>query len=169
MKRFVIICMALCAGLFFGGRGFCTIPYPSPIGEDDLVEKYSLQGTDRIVLKMRFGENYFEVGQTAFDHTKDIVDKKDIGDILNGMMSISRVEGYYEHEPPGELALYRRGKEIFRAGLSFFENTPVLILNKTRYMCYGRYNISDTIHKYMPDKYRNRPAQPPPNTPKTLH
>jgi hypothetical protein len=124
---------------------FATMPHPTPIRQENLTQRLSLQDTDKIAIQIVFPENYFGWMHAPCDYQNEITDHLDIKKILDGLSSIQEVEGSGTFLRGG-LIFYRAGKEIARVGLSFFQFSPVFFLEGSRYM-YGR--IDDVIYKYM--------------------
>ena len=153
MKKLIIIYLFFIP-LFFINEAFCTMPYPSPIAQGNLVEKFSLQHTDKITIKVHFSENYFSAIDKAFDYETSIMDTQDIDIILEGLKEISKVNSYHM-EPVGQVIFYSKDKEIFKSELWFFQYSPVFIINKEWYMFYStnKNNPEQVIYKYMPDEF----------------
>ena len=144
----IIICSA------FSNAVLCTTESPSPISKEDLVRKFGLQETDKIIIKTHFSENYFSAIHKAFDYQADISEPVDIKVILSGLKDINKVNAY-QLSPEGQLFFYSGGKEIFKCGFMFFQYSPVLIIENTWYMFYSRNRDSpeEVIYKYMPPEF----------------
>ena len=56
--RKVIILIGIAFVLIFPKNIYCTIPWPIPEREENLVEKFKLYDIDKVVIKAKFSENY---------------------------------------------------------------------------------------------------------------
>jgi hypothetical protein len=147
MNKVVILIWAfiLCV---FQSRAFCTPPHPTPGQEVNLVEKFNLNQTDKIVIR-----KYCPVGSAPdldCAAINVIKDKNDIKKILSGFTKIREIERR-STPPEWELLFYSAGKEIMLIGLYDFQYDFIYVIGSNQYMYGGE--ADQVVLNYMSSNF----------------
>ncbi len=128
-------------------QAYAVLPWPSPIRKgEDVVERYSLDNIDKMILKGTFGKIKF---------SNVIEERNDINNFLEGFRKCSVYDYFYNAKPEGEIIFLKDNREILKMGWFFFYNVLVFVFGSFYYTIdsFG-YQFMGVFLKYVPEELR---------------
>jgi hypothetical protein len=133
MNKIKKIILSMLTLFILMGNAYCTAPWPSPKGVEDVVEKYNLSGTDKIVLKGEFPENYSGSIHKAIKFSDIIEEKNNINIFLESFRKCQLYDYFYNATPLGEIIFVKNNAEILEMKWFTFQGTLVFVVGDIYY------------------------------------